>query len=68
MNKMMKWGLGFLAGVMGGNLIWLFVLHSPHAAFFTPAWWERWSVAYGVALAAVTFGAVRQYITRIKTE
>ena len=41
MSKTLKWGLGFLVGVFVGNLIWLHMLESAEAKFFTDEWWQR---------------------------
>ena len=56
MNKPLKWGLGFFAGVFGANLLWHLGLESPSAEFFTAGWWRVWAAAYGVAIIAFVIG------------
>jgi len=59
MNKPLKWGFGWLFGVLVGNFFWLFALKSPTASFLTAGWWEVWSMAYCVGIIAVLLGLVR---------
>ena len=59
MNRLLKWGMGWLLGVFVGNLVWLFGLESPAAQFFTAEWWQLWSVAYGLGIAAMALGVFR---------
>jgi len=67
MNKPLKWGLGFLFGVLTGNFVWLYGLESPTAGFFTTGWWDVWSAAYCVAIVAILFGLVRLVMSSGRT-
>jgi len=58
MNKPLRWGLGLLAGVFIGNLVWHFALQSPSARFFTSDWWQRWVAIYAVAFIAIVIGVI----------
>ena len=63
MNKPLKWGLGWLCGVLAGNLFWLFAFKSPTASFFTAGWWEVWPMAYCVGIVAVLAGLARMAVS-----
>jgi hypothetical protein len=59
MNRSLKWGMGFFAGVFIGNLFWLYGLDSPTARFLTAGWFELWFAAYGLALMAILIGLIQ---------